>query len=175
MINNDLKEAFIAESRRAIKEHTMKSKKANRGRMPSGAPNPIDVHVGNRMRLRRNLLGISQEKLASLIGLTFQQVQKYERGTNRIGASRLWDLSKTLGVSITYFYEDMDQAITANSPMHINGACAEDIMPKNTDPMQRKDTLELVTAYFRINNRKAAKHLFDAIIALSKTNGGNDE
>ena len=61
-----------------------KSKKASRGRTPSGQPNPIDVHVGNRIRLRRTLLGYSQEKLASLLGLTFQQVQKYERGNNRV-------------------------------------------------------------------------------------------
>ena len=65
--------------------------RSSRGRMPSGKPNPVDVHVGSRVRLRRTLLGMSQEKLGEALGLTFQQVQKYERGANRIGASRLWD------------------------------------------------------------------------------------
>ena len=84
------------------------TKKSNRGRTPTGAPNPIDVHVGRRMRLRRQLLGLSQETLAAMLGLTFQQVQKYERGMNRIGASRLWDISKVLNVPISFFYDDMD-------------------------------------------------------------------
>ena len=65
-------------------------KRSSRGRTPTGQPNPIDVHVGNRIRLRRTLLGLSQEKMASLLGLTFQQVQKYEKGMNRVGASRLF-------------------------------------------------------------------------------------
>jgi transcriptional regulator with XRE-family HTH domain len=67
-------------------------------------PNPIDVHVGSRVRLRRNMLGLSQEKLGEAIGLTFQQVQKYERGANRIGASRLHDLSRVLDVPVSFFF-----------------------------------------------------------------------
>lgn len=77
-------------------------KRSSRGRTPTGQPNPIDVHVGNRIRLRRTLLGLSQEKMASLLGLTFQQVQKYERGMNRVGASRLWDIGKVLDVPIGF-------------------------------------------------------------------------
>src|SRR5690606_38628517 len=69
--------------------------------------NPIDVHVGSRVRLRRMLLGMSQEKLGEHLGLTFQQIQKYEKGINRIGASRLFDLSKVLGVPVQFFYEDL--------------------------------------------------------------------
>ncbi|MGB1026977.1 MAG: helix-turn-helix domain-containing protein, partial [Rhodospirillaceae bacterium] len=78
-------------------------RRSSRGRTPSGKPNPVDVHVGSRVRLRRTLLGMSQEKLGEAIGLTFQQVQKYERGANRIGASRLWDLSRVLDVPMSYF------------------------------------------------------------------------
>lgn len=70
--------------------------RGTRGRLPSGAPNPVDVHVGSRVKLRRTLLGMSQEMLGSAIGITFQQVQKYERGANRIGSSRLYDLAKAL-------------------------------------------------------------------------------
>ena len=72
----------------------------------SRRPNPIDVHVGSRVRFRRMLLGMSQEKLGEKLGLTFQQIQKYEKGINRIGASRLFDLAQVLGVSVQFFYEE---------------------------------------------------------------------
>lgn len=85
-------------------------------RTPSGQPNPIDVYVGARLRLRRSLLGLSQEALGAALGLTFQQVQKYERGANRIGASRLFDLARALGVDVDYFYEDMGEEVAAASP-----------------------------------------------------------
>lgn len=76
--------------------------------MPRKEPNPIDVHVGSRVRLRRLVIGMSQEKLGEQLGLTFQQVQKYEKGTNRIGASRLFEMARILGVPIQFFYEDME-------------------------------------------------------------------
>src|SRR5437660_7684075 len=78
------------------------------GRQKGDKPNPIDTHVGSRVRLRRNMLGLSQEKLGTAIGLTFQQVQKYERGANRIGASRLHELSPVLDVPVSFFFDDMD-------------------------------------------------------------------
>src|SRR3546814_3329079 len=85
-----------------------------RGRKPSagrtGSPDPVDVHVGGRVRLRRTLLGMSQEKLGSALGLTFQQIQKYERGTNRIGSSRLHQLSRVLDVPVSFFFDDMPGA-----------------------------------------------------------------
>src|SRR3954468_9912069 len=74
-------------------------------------PSPIDVHVGGRVRLRRTLLGMSQEKLGEALGLTFQQVQKYERGVNRIGASRLFDLARVLDVPIGFFFDDMPDSL----------------------------------------------------------------
>src|SRR5579872_1601759 len=76
-----------------------------RGRMPSGKPNPVDAHVGTRVRMRRTLLGMSQEKLGDSLGLTFQQVQKYERGANRVGASRLFELSRVLDVPVSFFFD----------------------------------------------------------------------
>src|SRR5499433_409399 len=82
----------------------------------SRRPNPIDVHVGGRVRFRRMLLGMSQEKLGEKLGLTFQQVQKYEKGINRIGASRLFDLAQVLGVSVQFFYEE---APTAEVPRFV--------------------------------------------------------
>jgi len=87
-----------------------------RGRMPSGKPNPVDVYVGNRVKHRRMGLGMSQEQLGVALGVTFQQVQKYERGANRIGASRLWDLSRVLECPVSYFYDDMDEQTASCSP-----------------------------------------------------------
>ena len=89
---------------------------SSRGRLPDGSANPIDIHVGNRIRSRRALLGISQEKLAKELGVTFQQIQKYERGMNRMGSSRLWDMAQVLGVSVNFFFEDMAAEIAAQSP-----------------------------------------------------------
>ena len=152
-----------------------KSKKASRGRTPNGQPNPIDVHVGNRIRLRRTLLGYSQEKMAALLGLTFQQVQKYERGTNRVGASRLWDIGNVLDVPVSFFYEDMDKDVANQSPRAFSlpagelVSFAEDKEFFDNDPMNKKETIELVRAYYKIPNRKAAKHLYELIIAMSKT------
>ncbi len=152
-----------------------KSKKSSRGRTPSGQPNPIDIHVGNRIRLRRSILGWSQEKLANMLGLTFQQVQKYERGSNRVGASRLWDIGNVMNVPINFFFEDMGANIASQSPRVFSSPepeilrleeIAEDI---DMDPMKKQETLELVKAYYKINNRKTAKILFDLIVALSKS------
>src|SRR5512134_3543115 len=78
-------------------------------RMPPGVPNPVDIHVGSRVRLRRTLLGLSQEKLGEAVGLTFQQIQKYERGANRIGASRLFEFSRILDVPVSFFFDDMNE------------------------------------------------------------------
>lgn len=156
-------------------------KRSSRGRTPQGEPNPIDVHVGNRIRLRRTLLGLSQEKLASLLGLTFQQVQKYERGMNRVGASRLWDIGKVLEVPIGFFYEDMDKEVANQSPRMFSipdsmpTELAEENENVDLDPMHRQETIELVKAYYKISNRKAAKHMFDLIVAMSKTTYNNDD
>lgn len=138
----------------------------------ASGPNPVDVHVGKRLRLRRTLLGMSQEKLGEAIGLTFQQVQKYERGANRIGSSRLYDLSRALGVSVAYFFEEMSDSVAAQSPAQVRGL-AEDRIPfeydglRDQDPMTRRETLELVRAYYRIADPQVRKRLFEMIKALS--------
>lgn len=78
--------------------------------------NPIDIHVGQRIRLRRSLLGMSQEQLGDAINITFQQVQKYERGANRVSASRLWDIGQILDVPVSFFFDDMGAETQAASP-----------------------------------------------------------
>ena len=143
-----------------------------RGRLPDGQPNPIDTHVGQRMRLRRNLLGLSQEKLASLLGLTFQQVQKYERGMNRISCSRLWDISQVLDVPVDFFFQDMDKSVTNQSPrmFHVTESVIEEEQPGAMpwDPMSSQEAIELVTAYYKIKNRQIARHIFNLVKELEK-------
>lgn len=126
-------------------------------------PNPIDVHVGKRVRLRRTLLGMSQEKLGEAIGLTFQQVQKYERGTNRIGSSRLYQLSQVLDIPVSYFFDDMAPEITGK---HAPGLTASAAASFEGDPMVKRETLELVRAYYRIHDAGVRKRVFELVKAI---------
>ena len=144
-------------------------KRKSSGRMASkGFPNPIDVHVGNRIRLRRTLLGMSQERLAEQIGLTFQQVQKYERGTNRVSSSRLFDLSRVLDVPIRYFFEEMSAGVESQSPGQLHGA-APSLPGEEHDPMARRETLELVRAYYKIPDQAVRKRITDLARALARS------
>ncbi len=142
--------------------------KAKRPAGRGGGPNPIDVHVGQRLRQRRTLLGLSQEKLGELIGLTFQQVQKYERGANRVSASRLYDLARVLDTDINFFFEDMQEEVAQRSPGQLR-ALAEPPAPYEAepDPMAKRETLELVRAYYRIHDPAVRKRLFEMTKALA--------
>ena len=142
--------------------------RSTRGRMPSGKPNPVDVHVGSRVRLRRTLLGMSQEKLGEAIGLTFQQVQKYERGANRIGASRLWDLSRVLDCPMSFFFEEMDDQTAQSSPRNLSGD-SRDLEPRDNDPMTKRETLELVRAYYRITDYHVRRRIYELAKSLAST------
>jgi transcriptional regulator with XRE-family HTH domain len=134
------------------------------GRRKSNGPHPIDVHVGSRVRLRRNMLGLSQEKLGEAIGLTFQQVQKYERGANRIGASRLHELSEVLGVPVSFFYDDQDPVHAPPVPSGFEEAPQEGF---ESDPLRKRETVELVDAYYGIANVAVRRRLFDLAKALA--------
>jgi transcriptional regulator with XRE-family HTH domain len=144
--------------------------RSTRGRMPSGKPNPVDVHVGGRVRLRRTLLGLSQEKLGEAIGLTFQQVQKYERGANRIGASRLWDLSRVLDCPVSYFFEDMGEDVEAASPRNLTERTAEPDQG-DADPMTKRETLELVRAYYKITDPHVRRRIYELAKSLAAAEG----
>ena len=132
-------------------------------------PSPIDIHVGSRIRLRRTLLGMSQERLGEALGLTFQQVQKYERGVNRVGASRLFDLSRVLDVPISFFFDDMPDNIAssfgASLPRRVSGL-AELPEANSDDTLNRRETLELVRAYYRITDPSVRKRVFDLIKSM---------
>ncbi len=130
-------------------------------------PSPIDVHVGGRVRLRRTLLGMSQEKLGEALGLTFQQVQKYERGVNRIGASRLFDLSRVLDVPISFFFDDMPDAMGGGVAVRRSLGFAESQDGFEDDTLHRRETLELVRAYYRITDPSVRKRVFDLIKSLT--------
>jgi transcriptional regulator with XRE-family HTH domain len=134
-----------------------------RGRPKTETPNPIDVRVGARLRLRRNMLGLSQEKLGEAIGLTFQQVQKYERGANRIGASRLHELSRVLDVPVTFFFDDTDPV---RAPA-MGGFAEPTVETVETDPLRKPETNELVRAYFSIEDGAVRRRLLDLTKALA--------
>ncbi len=134
-------------------------RKAKRSIAKDG-PSPIDVHVGSRVRLRRTLLGMSQEKLGEAIGLTFQQVQKYERGMNRISASKLWKLSNVLDVPVSYFFDDLGVDEDGQVPTLL-GAEPSGSETLALDPMAKRETLELVRAYYKIGDPLVRRRLFE--------------
>jgi transcriptional regulator with XRE-family HTH domain len=141
-------------------------------------PSPIDVHVGTRIRLRRTLMGMSQERLGEALGLTFQQVQKYERGVNRVGASRLFDLSRVLDVPISFFFDDMPEPLahTYTAPAtalsgrrSVGFADAQEAFADDT--FNRRETLELVRAYYRIPDAAVRKKMFELIKSMTPDSG----
>lgn len=133
------------------------------------SPNPIDTHVGKRLKQRRMLAKLSQEKLAEALGITFQQIQKYENGTNRISASRLFETAKILGVPVSFFYEGYKNG---HKPLL---AVAETAPNLDQDIMQQKETLELIRAYYAITDEKVRKSMLETIknIGQSKTDTDN--
>ena len=122
------------------------------------APNPIDKHVGSRVRMRRMMLSMSQEKLGDALGLTFQQVQKYEKGTNRIGASRLQQIANILQVPVEFFFE--------GAP-HLAGTPRPDADAPSpayvSDFLSSSDGLALTKAFMRISDAKLRRRIVDLV------------
>ena len=159
-------------------ESTVEDSDADRSDKES-RPSPIDAHVGGRIRLRRTLMGMSQERLGEALGLTFQQVQKYERGVNRVGASRLFDLSRVLDVPISFFFDDMPEPLAnleGTQPGVPSGrralGFAEAQDPFGDDTMSRRETLELVRAYYRITDPAVRKRVFELVKSLTPDGPG---
>lgn len=126
-------------------------------------PNPIDVHVGSRVRLRRMLVGMSQERLGDMLGLTFQQVQKYEKGANRIGASRLYQISQILGVSVQFFFDDMPVPEGSEAEGFAEGQGSPYVM----DFVSSAEGLQLNRAFTRIDKPAVRKKLLELVKSLS--------
>jgi transcriptional regulator with XRE-family HTH domain len=135
-------------------------------RMAVKKPNPVDAHVGSRVRLRRMLLGMSQERLGESMGLTFQQVQKYEKGVNRIGASRLFQISKILDVPVQFFFEEAPYTGDGNAA---RGMAEPDSEAFILEFLNSREGLELNRAFVKIGDPKVRKSVVDLVRALSGT------
>jgi transcriptional regulator with XRE-family HTH domain len=138
----------------------LRKKKA--GPLPKKQANPIDGQVGNRVRLRRMLIGMSQERLGELLGLTFQQVQKYEKGVNRIGAGRLYQVAQILGVPINYFYE----GVIEQSAESIRKG--DSSTPPVMEFLSSGEGLQLTLAFMRIKDSKVRKRVVDLVKSLAE-------
>ena len=131
--------------------------------MTKKSPNPIDKHVGSRVRMRRMMISMSQEKLGENLGITFQQIQKYEKGTNRIGASRLQNISNVLGVPISFFFDGAPNS----GPVGAAGF-AEDASPAYlADFLSTSDGIALSRAFLRIPDAKVRRRIVDLVEALA--------
>jgi transcriptional regulator with XRE-family HTH domain len=128
-------------------------------------PDPTDKHVGARVRMRRMMLSMSQEKLGDALGLTFQQVQKYEKGINRIGASRLFDLAQVLGVPVQFFYEEAPAG--EPQPAMADGFAEKPAENSIVEFLRSRDGLELNKAFVRISDAKARRAIVDLVRSLA--------
>ncbi len=128
--------------------------------MAKKVPNPIDKHVGSRVRMRRMMLGMSQEKLGNALGLTFQQVQKYEKGTNRIGASRLQQIAQILQVQVAFFFEG---APTIGAGSRVDGMSEAPSPAYVSDFLASSDGLALTKAFMRIADSKLRRRIVDLV------------
>ena len=148
----------MGESRIHGEETAMENKKK---------PNPTDVHVGGRIRLRRNMLGMSQEKLGENLGITFQQIQKYEKGTNRVGASRLQAISSVLGVPVSYFFDEMAGQESAGGRGFAEDSPGLQVM----DFCSTAEGLQLNRAFLKISDPKVRRRVIDLVKALAPDDG----
>ena len=145
---------------------------------PREGTHPVDKHVGMQLKARRNLIGMSQDDLAQEVDLTYQQIQKYERGANRIGASRLFELSKILNVAISYFFEGIEGRASRAQPGFSDNPQAAfagpgqamDSANDEEDVMQKRETYDLIRAYYNINDPKLRQQILSMAKAMAKSN-----
>jgi transcriptional regulator with XRE-family HTH domain len=130
-------------------------------------PNPIDKHVGSRVRMRRVLVGLSQERLGESLGVTFQQVQKYEKGTNRIGASRLQQISNVLGVPVSFFFEDAPAENASGEGFSESGGGSDYVV----DFLSTSEGVSLTRAFMRIRDARVRRRIIDLVSSIADTGG----
>lgn len=129
---------------------------------------PADIYVGKRLRLRRTLLGLSQEAIGDAIGVTFQQIQKYERGINRMGSSRLYEFAKILNIPVSYFFEEFEEEQGKTGSKYVSPGMAENNGTKfEHEQLSSRETLELMRAYYRITDPSVRKRVFELIKSLA--------
>lgn len=146
------------------------------GKGSSENPDSIDVHVGSRVRLRRSVLGLSQENIAEALGLTFQQVQKYERGMNRISASRLYQLGQLLDVSINFFFDGFNEKAPRRA-YGFSDTKQEDfswLEADGGDLMERKETIDLVRTYYQVQDEATRRNFVKMLKTLVASQGFNE-
>ncbi len=156
-------------------EQVKKARNPRRSSVDGETPNPVDVFVGQKLRSRRNLIGITQENLAEAAGITFQQVQKYEKGRNRLSASRLYQFSRVLDVPVSYFF---DGFFASNTQIGIQSGFAEseqenfvddsEAADESGDILNRKETIELVRTYYTITDEKLRKDFLKMLKQMAK-------
>ena len=127
-------------------------------------PHPVDIFVGSRVRMRRNMLGLSQTDLGRALGLTFQQVQKYERGANRIGSSRLYTIGQILKVPVAYFFDEMPEEVQEG----VDTPIATVPVSEATAEISKRETLELVKVFYRITDQKVRRRAVDLLRAVAE-------
>ena len=132
----------------------------------SRSPNPIDIHVGARVRLRRNLLGLTLQTLAKAVGVTYQQLQKYERGVNRVGASRLFTLGRALEVPVAFFFDEIPATTAKNARGRRPKGLSESPAPA-PDALGKRETTDLVRAYWQIADTGTRKRFLDLLKAIT--------
>ncbi len=134
-------------------------------------PNPVDVYVGARVKLRRTLMGMSQERLGEALGLTFQQVQKYERGANRVSASKLHRIAEVLDVPISYFFD----GYTGDGEVPATGLAEPSAPAFEHEQLSRKESIDLLKAYYEIEDPKLRRKVIDLIRTLAETARGTTD
>lgn len=155
-----------------------KPRNPRRSSVEGELPNPVDVFVGQKLRSRRNLIGITQESLAEAAGITFQQVQKYEKGRNRLSASRLFQFSRVLDVPVSYFFEGF---AASDSQIGIQGGFADNEQDvfvgevgEQEDILHRKETVELIRTYYSINDEKLRRDFLKMLKQMAKNFKGGE-
>jgi transcriptional regulator with XRE-family HTH domain len=130
---------------------------------------PVDIEVGRKIRLRRAVVGLSQEALGEAIGVTFQQIQKYERGLNRVSSSSLFQFAKALSVPISYFFEDVDKSVVKA----VQASGAKKLSESEHEKMSSREAHEMMRAYYSIPDPRARKRAFELIKAIAAKEKGN--
>jgi len=133
-------------------------------------PNPVDLHVGGRVRMRRKLLGVSQEQLADSLGLTFQQVQKYERGANRVSASKLYEIARTLQVPVSFFFDGLADPMDGSDNDEVGQQAERIVQEFLTTP----EGLELAEVFPKIGRGRVRRQVLDLVRAMAEEAQRND-
>ena len=148
-----------------------KSDKQNK----KGRASSIDEYVGAQLRQRRTLMGLSQEKLAEAVGITFQQIQKYENGANRVSAGRLFEFSKILNIPISYFFDNILDEKSSQSPFYGMAEESQAGFEPQEDLIRKKETIDLIRTYYSVKNEDQRKDLLKMVKTMAKNMQSSDD